>query len=70
MRYFDECVDRGKNAKETLCMMDMQEARLIMDALEFKINTLPKNKTKKEQVLLKDMEEKWGVYPTNIKLNK
>lgn len=62
MRCFSEDKKKGEKQKETLVIMSLSEAKILYEALEYKINSLPKSKTRKERILLEELSEKWCIY--------
>lgn len=56
MRCFSEdLTEKDKKSKETLVIMSINEAKILFEALEYKINSLPKSKTRKERILLEEL---------------
>lgn len=59
MRYFDEEA-KGKTPKETLVIMENEEAKIIQEALTEFCKNNPKKK--KAKALLSDMEKWWSCF--------
>lgn len=59
MRYFDE-ETKGTTPKETLVIMENEEAKIIQEALEEFCKNNPKKK--KAKTLLADMQKWWSCY--------
>lgn len=63
MRCFTEDLENGfQDGKETLVIMSKKEAQILMESLKFKIDSLPKIKTRKERKLYEELENKWCIY--------
>lgn len=59
MRYFDE-ETKGKVPKETLVIVENEEAKIILEALSEFCKNNPRKKKAKE--LFKDMEKWWACF--------
>ena len=63
MRFFDEEVGNSNKAPvETIVIIPHNEAKLIIEALKFKIENESKTKNKKLKKIFNQMQEKWSVY--------
>ena len=63
MRFFDEEVGNSNKAQaETIVIITHNEAKLIIEALKFKIENESKTKNKKLKEIFNQMQEKWSVY--------
>jgi hypothetical protein len=58
MRFFDEST--ATKAKETLVLLNLKEAEIIIDAMEEYVKNNKRKSIAKN--LLKEMNEKWGIY--------